>query len=282
MSVKVFEPMSLVYLTRRTLEAFAVSCMVTAASADEFSCVFDQPEGPPSTYYDDVATTNGPTLKRNLSDLVTEKATRLSYRQVWGALAKTDSDPCTPDRVILLYTGRSHPAEDRNQGGRGQHDTWNREHVWPKSHGFRSKGMHAYTDIHHLRPTDTTVNSSRGNKDFQEGGDPQGEASDTFETTDTWEPRDEVKGDVARMMFYMEVRYADDPTVPVLQLVKSSTSVNEPKLGFLCTLYDWHHSDDVNDWERRRNNLIEEEQGNRNPFVDHPEWVEVIWGSECP
>lgn len=246
----------------------------------EFTCELQDASSSDTTYYDGIRTRNGATLKQDLSRLISQSK-KLRYKEVWDALAITDSDPCSEEHVILLYTGRSHPIVDRNRGGRNQNDTWNREHVWPKSHGFSSRNMPAYTDIHHLRPTDTTVNSSRGHKDFAEGGLPQGEALSTFQTKETWEPRDEVKGDIARMLFYMEVRYARDPFVPQLRLSNSATDSGTPSLGFLCTIYKWHFSDPVNNWEMRRNNLIQIQQGNRNPFIDHPDWVQLIWGEEC-
>ena len=76
---------------------------------------------------------------------------------------------------------------------------------------FSNESDTAYTDVHHIRPTDESVNSSRGTKDFDNGGSAHSEATDCNYDSDSWEPRDAVKGDVARMMFYMEVRY--DPGV---------------------------------------------------------------------
>jgi endonuclease I len=95
----------------------------------------------------------------------------MSYAEVWGALDFTDEDPDNADNVILLYTGRSHPKPDKVSSvlnPNHDNDSWNREHVWPKSHGFPSEGQLAHTDIHHLRPADVTCNSDRGNLDFDE------------------------------------------------------------------------------------------------------------------
>lgn len=264
-----------------TTEAETVAASETDAVEEDFGCDFEAPSGPPSGYYSGTANLSGPTLRRRLHNIVSNGVTKLSYRKVWDALGKTDEDPCNSDNVILIYTGRSQSKELRNRGGAGQNDMWAREHVWPKSHGFRSSGMAAYTDIHHLRPADTTVNSSRGHKDFADGGDPQGEANDTFRTSQTWEPRNSVKGDIARMMFYMVVRYEGGDGVPDLELVEEATDSDQPRLGYLCTLYSWHHNDPVNKWERRRNAIIHTEQGNRNPFIDNPRWVEKIWGGNC-
>lgn len=232
----------------------------------------------PQTYFSSAIGRRGSALRSQLSTVVSTDVVRLSYDDAWAALSSTDANPCDQSEVVLLYTGRTQPATSRNRGGRGQNDNWTREHVWPKSHGFRPASEPAYTDLHHLRPADTTVNSSRGDKDFGEGGQPQGEAPNTYRTAQTWEPRPEVQGDIARMMFYMVIRYENSPD---LELVSGNTSSDQPRLGDLCTLYQWHQEDPPNEWERRRNNLIQYWQGNRNPFIDYPEWVSSIWSSDC-
>lgn len=257
----------------------------STSDTTEFGCVFDTAEesAPVSLedYYSRVEGISGTTLRARLNEIVSEDAVRLTYSEVWDALAVTDENPCNPGYVVLLYTGRSHPIELRNRGGRGQQDNWSREHVWPKSHGFRAAGMAPYTDIHHLRPADTSVNTSRSNRDFQNGGEPEGEAPDTFRTSTTWEPRDAVKGDVARMMFFLVIRYEGQGNLPDLELLNRETRSDEPHLGFLCTLYEWHEQDPVSLWEQRRNNLIHGIQGNRNPFIDEPLWVGEIWSDYC-
>ena len=128
---------------------------------------------------------------------------KLSYDQVWDALKDTDQDPANTSNVILLYTGRSQ-SKSTNGGGV---DDWNREHVWAKSHGDFGTATGPGTDVHHLRPTDVTVNSARGNKDFDLGGTQSTEAPGNYTDADSWEPRNAVKGDVARMIMYMAVRY---------------------------------------------------------------------------
>ena len=92
-----------------------------------------------------------------------------------------------------------------------------------------------------------------------------------------------VKGDTARMMFYMAVRYegGDNSSTPDLELVDRTTSSGEVFFGKLCTLLQWHRNDPVSDAERQRNNVIYSWQGNRNPFIDHPEFVSEIWGGHC-
>ncbi|MCD6337329.1 MAG: endonuclease, partial [Candidatus Marinimicrobia bacterium] len=140
----------------------------------------------------------------------------------------------------------------------------------------------AGTDMHHLRPTDTDVNSSRGSKDYDNGGSLVNETTDCFTDGDSFEPRDEVKGDCARMMFYMATRYEGDAGgEPDLELV-DYTGTSGSNLGKLSTLLAWHIADPVDDWERTRNDRVYSYQHNRNPFIDHPEYVSYIWGGEVP
>ncbi|CAM4031184.1 endonuclease [Shewanella aquimarina] len=235
-----------------------------------------------TSYYGDAIGKTGAALKASLNQII-KGHTRFSYSQVWDGLGYADEDPANSNNVILLYTGRSEPKSNR-AGMSNSLDAWNREHVWAKSHGFPSSSQYAYTDLHHLRPADVTVNSSRSNKDFAAGGDEISEAPGNFTDADSFEPRDEVKGDVARMVFYMDVRYEgnDASGTPDLSVVSGVTGNGEALLGDLCTLYRWHQQDPVSDWERRRNNRVFEWQKNRNPFIDNSSWVSEIYGASCP
>lgn len=224
-------------------------------------------------YYNSASGKTGEALKTALHEIIDDH-TELSYSAVWDALRHTDEDPNNSNNVILLYTGRS---QSKTTNGSGV-DSWNREHVWAKSHGDFGTAMGAGTDLHHLRPTDVSVNSSRGNKDFDDGGTAQKEAPDTYADSDSWEPRDEVKGDIARMIFYMAVRYEGDSGELDLEVTESVNNGSAPLHGKLSTLKRWNELDPVDDFERNRNEVIYQDyQHNRNPFIDHPEWVEVIW-----
>ena len=88
----------------------------------------------------------------------------------------------------------------------------------------------------------------------------------------------------ARLMFYMAVRYdgGDNSRTPDLELVDRLTTSGEANFGVLCTLLSWHLEHGVSDRERRRNDVIHSWQGNRNPFIDHPEYVSAIWAASCP
>ncbi|WP_156726556.1 endonuclease I family protein [Streptomyces apocyni] len=224
-------------------------------------------------YYDDAYGESGTALKNALHDIIDDH-TKLSYSQVWNALKTTDEDPDNSAHVRLLYSGASR-SKSLNGGDVGD---WNREHVWAKSHGGFSTSTTPGTDLHHLRPTDVQVNSIRGNKDFDWGGSPVSGAPGNYTDSNSFEPRDAVKGDVARMILYMAVRYEGDDGFADLEPNNQVSNGSSPYMGRLSVLKQWHQEDPPDTFERNRNNLIHDlYQHNRNPFIDHPEWVESIW-----
>ena len=226
----------------------------------------------PGSYYDGTAGLTGPALKSKLHDIISNN-TVLSYDQVWDGIKDVDEDPQNTANVVLLYKGTSSPKS--NNGG--DVDNWNREHVWAKSHGDFGTSNGPGTDLHHLRPTDVTINSDRGNLDFDNGGSENDEAPGNYSDSDSWEPRDAFKGDVARMIFYMAVRYEAGDRVD-LEVNDQVNNGSNPYMGRLSVLKQWSQQDPPDAFEQRRNERIHDNwQGNRNPFIDHPEWVESIW-----
>ena len=237
-----------------------------------FFALFNLKAQIPSGYYDGTEGLMEEQLKSALHDII-KNHTEYSYSDLKWMLKETDEDPNNSSNVILLYTGRS---QGKNTFGGGAND-WNREHVWAKSHGGFGTSAPAGTDAHHLRPTDASVNSSRGNKDFDNGGVQHSEATGCYYTSDTWEARDEVKGDVARMIFYMAVRYEGGNGEPDLEVVDYVGINSQPKHGKLSTLLEWNAQDPPDAFEINRNEVIYGYQHNRNPFIDHPEFVNKIW-----
>ncbi len=235
-------------------------------------------------YYFTAFNQTGASLKSSLNNIIKNHSSFSYTPCVWEMLKEADADPSNPANVIGFYTRRSIPIVNRDYGGNTP-DAWNREHIWAKSHGFPSKNQQAYTDIHHLRASDKSVNAARGNYDFADGGSPHSECTDCSvnDSLGTWEAPDVVKGDTARMMFYMAVRYegSDNSSTPDLELVDQLTGTSIPQFGKLCDLVNWHIQDPVSDAERLRNNVVYSWQGNRNPFIDHPDFVISIWGSSC-
>nr|WP_033439823.1 endonuclease [Saccharothrix sp. NRRL B-16314] len=227
-----------------------------------------------TTYYRNAIGKTGASLKTALNGIIRTN-TKLSYDQVWNALKATDQDPNNSANVILLYSGRS---QSKTLNG-GDPNDWNREHVWAKSHGDFGTATGPGTDIHHLRPTDVSVNAERGNKDFDMGGSPVGEAPGNYTDADSWEPRNAVKGDVARMLFYMAVRYEGGDGYVNLEMNNNVNNGTAPYHGRLSVLLQWNAQDPPDAFEKRRNQVIYDTyQHNRNPFVDHPEWAGSIWG----
>jgi len=228
----------------------------------------------PAGYYDSAEGLTGDGLKSELNDIISV-GDQLSYDEVWAGLQASDEDPANPSNVILLYSGESR-SKSLNGGDVGD---WNREHVWAKSHGDFGTATGPGTDLHHLRPTDVQVNSIRGNKDFDNGGSEVSGAPGNFTDTDSFEPRDEVKGDVARMILYMAVRYEGEDSFADLEPNDSVNNGSAPLHGKLSVLLDWNDADPVSTFEANRNDVIYEQfQHNRNPFIDHPEWADAIWG----
>ena len=226
----------------------------------------------PGSYYDGTAGLTGGQLEARLHEIISNNRV-LSYDQVWDGIKDVDEDPRNTNNVVLLYKGTSSPKSN-NGGGV---DNWNREHVWAKSHGDFGTTAGPGTDLHHLRPTDVTVNSARGNLDFDDGGSESTEAPGNYSDGDSWEPRDAVKGDVARMIFYMSVRYEVGDVVD-LEVNDRVGNGSTPYMGRVSVLKQWSQQDPPDAFEQRRNERIHANwQGNRNPFIDHPEWVESIW-----
>ncbi|MEU7824630.1 endonuclease [Catellatospora sp. NPDC049133] len=226
------------------------------------------------TYYASALGKTGPALRTALHNII-KVQTKITYAQVWDGLKATDQDPNNANNVILIYSGRS---QSKTTNGGGVND-WNREHVWAQSHGDFGTATGPGTDLHHLRPEDVTVNSTRGNKDFDLGGSAVGEAPGNYTDTDSWEPRNAVKGDVARMLMYMAIRYEGEDGWPNLELNNSTSNGSVPYIGKLSVLLQWNLQDPPDAFEKRRNQVIFDSwQGNRNPFIDHPEWATAIWG----
>ena len=225
--------------------------------------------------------------------LLKDSQVSLTYGQVWSVLTFSDQDPENADNIIELYTGNS-VAKNMNGSGANANDpnSWNREHVWAKSYGFPGESQAGYTDAHNLRPSNWAMNSTKSNLNFDNGGEEivlNDMATGNFKDNDSFEPRDEVKGDVARMLFYMHSRYNgvsgdDGSNLELVDMVKTDTSANAEgvvEFGKLCTLWEWHQADGVSDAEVQRNEVVYQYQGNRNPFIDNPDWVRASVAKYC-
>lgn len=219
---------------------------------------------------------------------------------VWEALIYTDS-ACPDDNpkcglVTMLYLGDVRSIEQAN-GGKGKNDSWDREHVWPKSRGFSKQSQDGYTDLHHLRPADRNLNGAHSNYGYDMGGTP---FYDTLangtkvisgayvdKKNESFEPPNRAKAQIARMVFYMAIRYEkgdnhSPENMPDLRILdRNEKQSGQPTIGDLCTLLAWNDQFPVSDFEKRRNDRVQELQGNRNPFIDHPRFADLIWSKQC-
>lgn len=238
----------------------------------------------PPSYYQSIQNQTGDSLKSALNDIIDEHIT-YSYRNVWDILKELDRDPENPQNVICFYSRFSMDAEQEYDRGNG----WTREHIWAQSRGLFGIIKGTGTDLHNLVAVDASTNSAKSNRSFDEGGAIYVDEDGNYRGVTpakmgegwTWEPGDEQKGDIARILFYMATRYEGEHGEPDLALTEANLPKEDrsPFHGRLSTILQWHREDPVSEQELVRNELIYELQNNRNPFVDHPEYVELIWES---
>lgn len=247
------------------------------------------------TYYDGVKNTQGLALKTELFNLIKDH-TVTSYNSVETILLDCDK---RPDGTMWdMYGDYAFVEADANGSYKVEGDYWNKEHMIPQS--WFSKSSPMVSDAHHLFATDGKINGYRSNYLFGEVGSVEHSwALDrylTYETTQynklgasklsgytgkVFEPADCYKGDIARVYFYFVTRYQD--TVSGYGNHFGSDTSETNKL-FNLTSYSkelflrWHRLDPVCQKEVDRNNEVEKHQENRNPYIDHPEYVEAIWG----
>ncbi len=234
----------------------------------------------PVGYYNGTENLSGEELKTALHNIIKDHVD-FSYSYARDIINYSDADPNDPKNVILFYTQVSRNASNYGTGG----DYINREHVWAKSHGYFEEIRSMNGDALNLRPADASVNEDRSNLDFdnvQPNGTRHPEATECWYSSNAWEPGPLTKGQVARILFYMATRYESDGDEIDLELVDQLNTFPSAKFGKLSTLIKWNNDYPPSDFERRRNERIFRIQQNRNPFVDHPEFVDLIWGNREP
>lgn len=244
----------------------------------------------PGGYYSSADGKAGEELKSALYNII-KNHTVISYSGLWTAFQTTDDKP--NGKVWDMYSDipNSTPPYEytfiTNQCGNysSEGDCYNREHSFPKSWFNDDSPM--YSDLFHLYPTDGYVNNKRGNYPFGNVNSPSwtalngskvGPSSTSGYTGVVFEPIDAYKGDFARSYFYMVTRYEN------LVAGWSSDMLNGSSFPAFSSwaitlLLDWNKLDPVSQKEIDRNNEVYENyQHNRNPFIDHPEYAEMIWG----
>ena len=235
----------------------------------------------PVNYYSSLDGLSDVDLRQALQDIIAEEnvVREHTYADVIDMLKQADQNPENSNEVWLLYTEQGRAKLDY-QTTSNNFGKWNREHTFPRSRGgffsieqddiadgitiYQETNAdslrHANSDAHALRAADGPENSSRGNQHYGEYNGPAGNFGS-------------FKGDVARAVLYLAVRYNG------LEIVNGFPSVTG-QLGDLDTLLNWHRNDPPDDYEMNRNNIIYNWQKNRNPFIDLPDLVEYIWGTK--
>ncbi|OIQ19449.1 endonuclease [Lacinutrix sp. MedPE-SW] len=236
----------------------------------------------PAGYYDSLNGLSGANLEQAIQDIIAEEGVvrAQTYADVIDILKEADQNPENSNQVWLVYTeqGRAKLDYQTTSNSVGK---WNREHTFPRSlAGYNSidedddaDGIdvfwnttadslrHGNSDAHALRAADGPENSSRGNQHYGEYNGPTGNQSS-------------FKGDVARSVLYMQLRYNG------LEIVNGFPTTTG-QMGDLATLLQWHNQDPPDDFEMNRNNVIYNWQFNRNPLIDMPDLVDYIWGANA-
>ena len=268
-------------VTTATTAQHSYSTQANSGIRDEVCTTLDGTSA--STYYtgsyapSTLLSMEGNTLMQQLRTLMTSTHSKnSSYDDCKEMAVKTDCENAAGNTLSLLYS--SYTVTLADFGGSGS--TWNREHVWPKSlGGFNTSGPGA--DLHHIRPTDATLNSERGNLKYGNvtgGSNVTGTSLVDYMVGGTsgggyFEPLDNVKGDVARICLYVYVRYGGS-----FNKCSSITNVFQS----VDVLLEWCALDPVDTWEMGRNEVVGAYQGNRNVFIDYPELAWLIFSEEVP
>jgi len=243
----------------------------------------------PAGYYTNASGKTGTELQQALHDII-DNHTSVSYTTLWTSFQKTDKK--SNGKVWDMYSdipGGTPPYEytfvsDQCGNYSGENSCYNREHSWPKN-WFGGEVAPMYTDLFHLVPTDGYVNGKRDNNPYGEvgtaswtslNGSKLGTSITPGYSGIVFEPRDEYKGDFARNYFYMATRYyKEDNGWPGSDMVTGS----QFKTWASAMLLIWAQNDTVSQKEKDRNNAVFAIQHNRNPFIDHPEYANMVWGT---
>lgn len=246
------------------------------------------PSAPAADYYDGAYRLSGTALRAALHNII-DGHTVISYDGLYTAFPSTDSKPNGKIWDIYSDIPGGTPPYEYEHGLRkcgsynSENDCYNREHSWPDS--WLGATNPARSDLFHMYPTDGYVNNRRSNFPFgvvtsptwtSLNGSKVGPNTTAGYSQVVFEPIDEYKGDLARSMMYMSVRYYTEDGG-----FSTSPATNKSDLlpWYAAMLTSWHVKDPVSPKEISRNNAIETFQKNRNPFIDHPEFAAEIWST---
>jgi hypothetical protein len=236
----------------------------------------------PIGYYDSIEGLSGTVLKQALQNIIANPAVvrAHNYGDIIDILKIADQNPLNSNQVWLMYVEQPRAKLDYQTGSIST-GKWNREHIYPQSRGGFADGtedtpdglniwlptnaddiLAGHADAHHIRAEDGPQNTTRSNRDY--GLDYNGPVGNLG----SW------KGDVARALFYMAVRYN---ALSVVNGNPSDTTVGQ--MGDLASLLQWNTQDRADDFEMNRNNYIYTWQVNRNPFIDYPILANYVFGA---
>jgi endonuclease I len=276
---------------------------------------------PPPGYYGGVDVSTSQSLVATLHPVIDDHV-RIPYSSsgvdTWDVLEAAQEDPADPGRILDVYRNASYAKVGAGNASYDREHTWPRSYGFPND----GASNQPFSDCHLLHLSHSSYNNARGNNPYgtcdaactvaetvanagQGGGSGPypdddnwirgaGGAGGLLGRFETWTGR---RGDVARAILYADVRYEGglhgvtgfgEPDLIVTDdealIAQSNTGANElvAYMGLRSTLLEWHAQDPVDDFERRRNDVVFAYQGNRNPFVDHPEWVAIAFGETGP
>lgn len=253
----------------------------------------------PTGYYDGTVGLTGAALKTKLSQIITSGHQTKSYDNLYNGYPSTDSDNYyEKDGSVLDIYSENPKGTDPYVYQHGskqcgsykvEGDCYNREHIFPQ--GYFNSASPMVSDIHHIVPTDGKVNGYRSNFPFgkvgsanfiSENGSKRGTSASPNYSGTVFEPIDEFKGDVARMILYFATRYESKLSSFDDNDILTNSAFPGVEDWELAVFKEWHTNDPVSQREIDRNNAAYTYQGNRNPFIDHPEYVALIWGTTTP
>lgn len=272
---------------------YMTCCLLTA-----MTLAWAQGPNNTGTYYKNADGESGEALKTALSAIITKGHTKIGYDGLYNAYKKTDSRP--DGKVRDWYSNATNFTHVTDKAGSysKEGDCYNREHCLPQS-WYEGGGNADYLkcDIVHVLPTDGYINGRRGNNvlanvnpnrisgQSKNGYSKWGQCGVSGYSGTVFEPNDEIKGDIARIYFYVVTRYESNCTkwasnATANAVFTSSSSYQPFKDWYYKMLVEWAQNDPIDDVEIARNNAVHREQGNRNPFVDYPGLEEYIWGDK--
>lgn len=291
---KLYRPLSLLLVLLMTVSVITVPVTALGRSGITYTSKAAQTkEYYTGSYYDGIDThKNGDELRADIAKLITETHTTYTYYDDGKATSllevfkTTDADPNKSGNIYSFYTGSSVSFS----GWTGGEIDIDREHVWPKN--SKSDGTSAFpektgpgADAHHLRPCDASVNRTKGNKFFGEVAQNDETAvkyhgsidyeNRCYQKDDLFYPGEGYRGATARILMYMQVRWGDEYGLGFVDFVDIESGGKT--IGKISDLMKWHLTEPPTEAEMLRNEEVYKIQGNRNPFIDHPEYAQLIY-----